>query len=234
MASIIDSFRDVFTDRLSFLKFAVLAAPVYYSYQVYLQSKTGLTGFFWIAGITIFFLLGFIIKITNNVLSEGSNNVLPSLNPLKLAFVALKGLAALLPYTLISCWIANYVCSLIYIIPWLDITLKVIIWLITASIIFTAFLMFAENEKIKDAYNFKVLSKASGDMILVLIFFIIQLIIMNLPTIGFLGYTLLILFGYGPIFDYFLAIAVVFNIAIIGHYMAQVHYELLGFDKSFK
>jgi len=229
MASIVDSFRDVFTDKLSFLKLVVLAVPVYYSYQVYLQSKSGFAGFFWIAGITLFFLLGFFIKIVNNML-VAKNSVLPSFNPLPLAFAALKGILAILPLTWICVWLANYICSLIYIIPWLDTTLKISIWLVVAAIITTSLLMFCTKEKISAVYNLKLLSKASGDMILALIFFVIQAVVLNIPTTGFLGYTLLILFGVGPFFNFFVAIAIVFNVAVAGHYMAQVHYELLGME----
>lgn len=229
MASIIDSFRDVFTDKLSILKLVILAVPVYYSYQVYTQSKAGYGGFFFVAGITLFFLLGFFIKIVNNML-VAANCVLPSLNPFKLGFVALKGILAILPVTLISVWLGNAVTSIIYIIPWLDTTLKVSIWLVVAAVIMTTLLMFCTKEKIKDVFNFKLLSKASGDMILALIFFVIQLLIINLPTTGFIGYTLKILFDYGPLFNFFIALAVVFNIAVSAHYMAQVHYELLGLE----
>lgn len=232
MASILDSFRDVFTDRWSFLKLVTLTTPVYYSYQVYTQSKNGFIGFFWIAGITLFFLYGFLIKVTHNVLNEDSMTTLPSLNPIKLAIISLKGIVAILPSALISIWIANYVCSLIYIVPWFDITLKSCIWLVVISIIATSYLMFAINEKILEAYNFKLLSKASGDMVLTLVFFVIQLVIINLPTSVFVGYTLLILFGEGPIFNFFVAFAVVFNLAMLGQYMAQVHYEILGYNQD--
>lgn len=227
MASIIDSFRDVFTDRLSFLKFVALAIPLNYSYQLYIDSKKDFTGFFWVFGLTLFFLLGFLIKVISNVLND-ADSTLPSLNPLKLAFVALKGCVAILPATFISIWLANYVCSLIYIIPWLDITLKVIIWLVAVSVIITTILMFASKERIKDVFNLKLLSQASGDMMLTLLFFIIQILVINIPTTGFIGYTLLVLFGVGPVFNFFVAYAIVFNVAVIGHYMAQVHYELIG------
>lgn len=229
MASIIDSFRDVFTDRASFLKLIILTLPVYYSYQVYMGSKSGYGSFFLIAGITLFFLLGFFVRIVNNIL-VAANLVLPSLNPFMLGFVALKGLVAILPLTWLCVFLASKVCSIIYIVPWLDSTLKFCIWLVAISVIMTALLMFCTKENIKDAYNFKLLSKASGDMILALIFFVIQLIIINLPTMGFIGYTLIILFGYGPLFDFFVAFAVVFNFAVMAHYMAQVHYELLGLE----
>jgi hypothetical protein len=227
MASIIDSFRDVFVDKFSFFKILALACPLYYSYQVYMQSKSGFFWFSCVAGVTLFFMLGFFIRIINNMLND-CNSVLPSLNPFILGFVALKGVLAILPVTWISVWLANYVCSMIYIVPWLDTTLKVYIWLVVVSVVLTTLLMFCTKEKIQDSYNMKLLSKASGDMILSLVFFVIQLVILNLPTTGFLGYTLLILFGQGSFFNFFVALAVVFNVAVAAHYMAQVHYELLG------
>lgn len=231
MASIVDSFREVCTERLSFLRLAILAIPVYYSYQVFLHSKNDFTYFFFIAGITLFFLFGALIKITNNVVSEGSI-ILPSLNPFKLAFSAFKGLIAIGPVTIISCLLANYVCSLIYINPWLDITLKYVIWLIVASIITTTFLMFATKERILDSYNLKILFQKSGDVILTLVFLIIQLVVINIPTSVFLGYILTILFGSDSlIFNFFLALVLVFNIAVLGHYLAQVHYEVLTYEK---
>lgn len=227
MASIIDSFRDVFTDKLSILKVVVFAIPVFYSYQIYINSKTDYSWFFVVAGITLFFLLGFFIKIVNNIL-VATNRILPPLNPFTLGFTAFKGVLATLPIAWICIWSANKVCSIIYILPWLDTTLKVCIWLVAVSVIMTTLLMFCTNESIKDAYNMKLLSKASGDMILALVFLVIQLIVVNLLTTGFLGYTLWILFDRGMFFNFYVTIAVVFNIAVIAHYMAQVHYELLG------
>jgi hypothetical protein len=230
MASIVDSFREVFTDRLSFLKLVVLAVPVYYSYQVYMESDKDFTGFFWLAGITLFLLFGFLIEVTNNLVNE-RNTILPSLNPFTISLSSIKGILAIGPSALISCFLANYVCSFINIIPWLDITFKSIIWLVVASIIVTSFLMFSTRKRVLDAYNLKVLSQKSGDLIITIIFFLIQLTVINLPTSAFLGYTLFILFGDGPIFNFFLALVLVFNIAVTGHYLAQVHYEVLTYNK---
>lgn len=231
MASIIDSFRGTFGDNLSFLKIFILSVPLYYSYQVYLNIKNDYTGFFGLAFITLFLLFGFLIKVTNNVLNE-KDFVLPSFNPLPLIFSALKGIIAVGPATWISCALANYVCSFINIIPWLDITLKSVIWLVAIAVITTSFLMFATKEKIMDAYNLKILSDKAGDLIIVLVFFIFQLFVINLPTTVFIGYVLLVLFGFGHIFDGFVAIALVFNIAVTGHYMAQVHYEVFSYEKT--
>ena len=230
MASIIDSFRETFSDHLSLLKISILSIPVFYSYQIYVQTKKDFTAFLWWAAVTLFFLFGFLIQVTNNVLNE-KDSVLPPLNPLKLAFSAFKGIIAVGPYAWISCALANYICSSINIISWLDTTLKVIIWFVVAAIITTAFLMFATKEKITNAYNIKLLFDKAGDLLTILIVFILQLLVINLPTTAFIGYTLFILFGIGPIFDFFWALVLVFNIAVTGHYMAQVHYEIFSYEK---
>lgn len=229
MASIVDSFREVFTDRLAFFKIAILAIPVYFSYQLYVESKQDFTGFFWLAGITLFLLFGVLIGVTNNVVNE-RDRILPSLNPFKLAIASLKGIIAIGVLAVISCLLANYICSFINVIPWLDITLKSLIWLIAASLIITSFLMFSTHQRILDAYNFKMLSQKSGDLIVTIIFFIIQLAIINLLTSAFLGYIIFILFN-SSIFNFFLAFVLVFNIAVTGHYLGQVHYELLIYEK---
>ena len=91
--------------------------------------------------------------------------------------------------------------------------------------------MFATKEKITNAYNIKLLFDKAGDFITVLIVFIIKLLVINLPTTAFIGYTLFMLFGIGPIFHFFWALVLVFNIAVTGHYMAQVHYEIFSYEK---
>lgn len=231
MASIIDSFREVFTERLSFVKMAALSIPVYYSYDIYLQSKQDFTGFFILAGITLFFLFGFFVEVTNNLVN-GRDRILPSLNPFRLAVSAFKGILAIGFLTLLLVSLANYICSFINIIPWLNITLKLIIQLIAASVIVTSFLMFVTKKRILDAYNFKIISQKAGDLLFILLSFILKLAIMNVVTSAFLGYILLILFGYGPIFNFFLSFVLVFNIAVTGHYMGQVHYEILDVDNT--
>lgn len=231
MASIIDSFRETFTDNLSFFKLIVFAIPVYFSYDLFLKSTKDFTGFILLLSITIFLLFGFLIKTTSNVLNEG-NSVLPSLNPIPLVIAAVKGLLAIGPLTFVAILLGSYFASLINIIFWLDITLKVIIWLLVASISLTAFLMFVKRERILDAYDFKILSAKAGDFMISLVFFVLQLVILDALTIGFVAYTLIVLFGVGPILYFVLSMAVVYNVGVIGHYMAQLQYELLSYDKD--
>lgn len=231
MASIIDSFREAFGDNLSFLKVMVFAIPVYFSYQLYVTSKTDYTGFFFLADITVFLLFGLLIKITNGVLNE-RDSVFPSLNPLPIIMSAFKGILAILPYTLISCLIAGYISSSVNVIPWFDITVKSLAWIVVSAVIFTSFLMYCTRERITDAYNLKTFSEKAGDSIFMIIFFVLQLVVINIPTTAFVGYIILVLFGFDGslswIFYFYLAMVLVFNVAMAGHYFAQLHYELLG------
>ena len=231
MASIIDSFRDVFTDRFSFLKILVFTIPIYYSYQLYLTSSADFTLLFWATGLTLFFLFGFLTKITHNVINDGES-VLPSLNPLKLALTSIKAFAAIAPAAIFFGWLANYVCSFINIVQWGGLILKTLIWLVVASVIVTSFLMFTTKERIIDAFKIKVLFQKTGDLIVALIVFAAQFALINILIIGFIGYTIFILFGVGLILNFFLAFALVFNIIAIGQYMAQIHYEVFDFKSS--
>jgi hypothetical protein len=226
MASIIDSFRNTFSEHLSMLKILILTIPFYYAYEVYLKNNQPLTDIYWIVGITLFFLFGVLIKVSNNVISN-DNNVLPSFNPFPIAYSAIKGIIAIAPPVLISSFLANYLCSIINISPWVDNTLKFLIWILTASIIISSFLMFAANEKITEAFNIIGLFSKTGDLIFSLLIFIIKLIIMNFLTVCFVGYTIILLFGFGPIFDFFVIFAIIFNLIVIGDYFGQLHYEII-------
>ena len=231
MASILDSFRETFSDRWSFFKIIVFAIPIYFAYDQYLKATTDYSNVFWILTITSFFLFGFFVKSVSNVVNE-RDSVMPSLNPFMMALSTIKTLIAIGPISAISIALGNYFTSIINIIPWLDTTLKVIVWLIVASVCLTSLLMYVKRERIADAYNLKILSEKAGDLLLGLVFYVLQLIVINVPTTGFLGYTLAVLFGVGTILYIFLGYAIVFNIIVFGHYLSQLRYEVIGADKS--
>lgn len=229
MASIIDSFREVAGDDRGFIKIFVMSLPMAYSYYLY-SANSGL--FTIVSAITIFFLLGFLAEVTGNVVNE-RDLVMPRLNPFKIARSAFKAILAIGPLTFIISIIVNAVCSIINILPTIDIVLKSCLWLVAVSIIITSFLMFVEKERIFDAYKLKVVFKKAGDLIVTILVFVLQLLVINVPTSLFLGYTLMVLFGLtSVVFAMFVCYAVVFNIAVTGHYLGQVHYEVLDFKKE--
>lgn len=231
MTSILDAYKEVFSDKLSFVKIIVFAIPLYYCYQTYTANKLITSDVFWILCATIFFLYGFLIETTYNVINE-KDSVLPSLNPFKIAYTSMKGIIAVGPSLIISSLIANYFCTIIHTGSWVDNCLKTIIWLIAISIFVMTYLLFAQNKKILDIFNLKAASEKYGDLIVMILVFALQLILINLPTTALIAYTIFILFGYGPLHNFFLAYAIIFNIAATGHYLAQAHYELLTYNKK--
>lgn len=231
MASVINSFKEVFSDKFSFIKLVILAIPVYDSYQIYLQSKQDYTTFFWVAGLTVFFLTGFLITLTSNVINE-RDRILPSLNPLKLGFVAIKGIIALAPIILGASFVANYVCSFINTIPGFDIIFKSLIWLVAGSLILTSFIMFSQRENILDAYKFKIFFLKAGDLITSMLTFLLQLAIVNAVVGGFIGYLLFILFDYGPVLDSFIIYAIIFNLAVTAHYIGETNYDIVVYGSK--
>lgn len=231
MASIIDSYREVFDDRSAFLKMFVLAIPAFFAYQSFLNNKGDLSDFYFLTGLTIFIVFGVLVKITTNVVNE-KNNIWPTFNPLPIIWASIKGLISILPVTLVSCFIANYVCSFIQFSYWVDITLKTIVWLVATSMIIASFLIFSEKEKVLDGFNVKIIFEKSGDLSFAVLFFIIKFAIINLFTTVFLGYTIWVLFGFGVIFDVFASLALMFVLAVTGHYLGQMYYETIGYQSS--
>lgn len=231
MASIVDSFRDILGDRYSFFKILVFSIAVYFDYNLYLNYQKDPISFNILTAVIAFFLFGVFIKITNNIINERTD-ILPSLNPIKLGYTAYKGILALLPATLISCYLANLVSSLLNTIPWFDYTIKSIAWIIAITIILSSYLMFAANEKIKEAFKLGILSEKAGDLIVTVLVLVIQLILINAITVGFIGYTIMILFGPGPILNFVMSLALVYNICAIGHYIGQLYYETITYGRN--
>ena len=231
MASVIDSFREVFGDKLSFFKILILSIPVYYTYTLYISPKGVSKDFFMFAVLTVLLLFGVLIETTHNVISE-QDCVLPVLNPFKMTFDVIKGLIAIGPFSYVLYLIAKFFCDLINITPWLDATLESLIWFIVVSFVTSSFLMFCTHERILDVFNVKEIYKNAGDLIIILLVFVLKLVAVNIPIIAVTGYAFYILFGFGNIFNCFCAFALVFNVCVVAQYMGQVHYELFEFNKT--
>ncbi|MPN64296.1 hypothetical protein SDC9_212067 [bioreactor metagenome] len=133
---------------------------------------------------------------------------------------------------MISYFLANYILGYINIYTWVDTTFRVLVWGVVIAIVVTNLLMYAEKEKITDAFKYKILSEKAGDLLVSLIFYVIQLILMNLVTFAFVGYAVYMLFGIGPVLYAIIAYGIIFNVAATGHYMAQLEYETIGYNKE--
>jgi hypothetical protein len=231
MASVIDSFRDTFEDNLSFLKLIIFALPVYFGYSLSLHANGDYT-VVWIIGlITAFFMLGYIAQITHGMLND-AERVLPKLNPITMAVQSLKVLISAGPFALIlygiGCWILSFFKD--FPIEWISIVVQVIIGIVVAGLAVTSFLLYAKKQSVIAAYNLKKLSERAGDIMIGIIFLVVQFAVVNVLTVGFLAYTISVLFMPGPLLYAFCSYALVFNLAALGHFLAQVGYETINYD----
>ncbi len=232
MISIIDSVKEVLTERFSILKLLCIILPSYYCFILYNQSKIEVAIFNIIAYITLFFTIGILIQISGNVINEKLVTI-PPINPVKLALSSIKGIVGLGPIIFISIIAANYVCSFINAAPQVENIIKIIVWLIALSLILTSYLSFCEKERIIDAYKIFSILKKSGDIFILLVLYIIQLILVNVVTSGVIGYIIVLLFGTEQFFIFFLVFAFVINLAIAAHYFANAYTNSLGYRSSF-
>lgn len=226
MASVKDAFEDTLSDNLSVLKIILFAIPLYYSYYLFTTYKDNTTLFWWVAGITFMLLFGFIIKCTTNVM-QGKDYILPSFNIFSIFWAAFKGLLAIGPTIALNTWLATLITSKVSLsVEWVDIAFKCIIWGIFISIILTGFVLYTKRQKISDAYNFKIISDSSINILIAVLFMVPILAIFNLFTVGFISYVIWVFLGLeSQILMFFWCVAIVFNLSVIGDYLAQVEYE---------
>ena len=229
MASIKDAFEESIQDHNAILKYILFAIPVYYCTHLYMNSSKGdLTAFWVFSFLTYILLFGFMAKCTANV-QNGEDHVLPSFNVASIFWEGIKGTIALGPSIAVNCWLAMYVCGWIetYIPePNTLMAFKFAIWGLFISIIFTGYLCYARNFKITDAYNFKVISESCADILIAMIFMVPQILAADALVVSPVTYIIWLFFGLPhPIAIFFWCAVGVFNLAMIGHYLAQIAYE---------
>lgn len=235
MASVKDAFEEVMHDNSSSLKCILYAIPLFYSVNMYFNSQVDYSAFFWMAGITFVLLFGFMLQCTSNVKND-KDRVLPSLNIFTLIGSGLKGLIALGPAIAVCCWVGFWAVSQIntfFTEPNTALTFKIITWLILGSLILTGYMLYSKNFKIIDAYNLKTISQSSMDIMVRIIFMIPGIAILNGLVVGSVTYLLWVFLGIpNPICTFFWCVAIVYNLAIIGHYIAQIDFETIQTDNK--
>lgn len=229
MISIIDSFKDIITERFSVLKLLVFTIPLYYA--LFSFGQKNLNNFYVVFFCIAFLYLGFLIKAMNNIENQ-QNIVLPAINPVKLFISAVKGTIALAPAVIITGLLGYHICLLIHLPQVPDIILKSIIWIILDSIVIASTMLYCEKERIADAFRFGAIFSKLGDVITTLIGFLVSIALLNAVLSGIIGYVLSLLFGFGLIFDFFMTFAVVFNLALAAHYLGKAYSEGLGYRSS--
>lgn len=230
MASIIDAFEESFHDNHALTKFIIFAIPVYYCVDLYSKNDDA----FWFVSALVFILLfGFMLKCTSNV-RNGKNYVMPSFNIFSMFWSGIKGLVAIGPILAILSWLAAAACNFLnkYFTEPDSMTIwRIIVWGLFISFMMTGYLCYAKNFKISDAYNLKTIADSCVDVFAGVLFMIPQVLIVNTIIAGPITYLIWLFFGIPhPIAVFFWSMCLIFNLALVGHYLAQIDYEAIAGD----
>ena len=236
MASIKDAFEEAIQDHGALTKYFLFAIPVYYCSCLFINSDKNELSKLWTASIITFILLfGFLIECTTNV-RNGKDSVLPSFNIFAIFWNGIKGLVALGPSIAINSIIAHFLCNLItnYVSDTNTLlVLQCMIWGVFGAIMLTSYLCYARTFKIRDAYNLKAISDSSMDILISIIFMIPQILIADAIIITPITYIIWIFFGIPhPIAIFYWSMCFIFNLAMCGHYLAQVAYETIAVKEN--
>ena len=226
MASIKDAFEESMQDSNAIWKYIIFAIPVYYCVQLYLSGAW--FGFWTLVIPTYFLLFGFLAGCTANV-RNGKSSVLPSFNIFKLFWDGIKGTVALGPSIAINCWLASLIANLLpnYLIePKTCAIFQGVVWALFGAIILTGYLCYAKRFRILDAYNFKTISESCVDILVAVLFMLPQVAIANALLLVPVTYIIWIFLGIPhPVATYYWCMVGIFNLAMCGHYLAQVDFE---------
>ena len=146
-------------------------------------------------------------------------------------WTGLKGLIALAPISIGVYFIAAFVNGQIAAYIPEGIVATVISYIfdaICSSLIFTSYLLYANKFQVLDAYNLKAVSNYCVDVLIALLFMGIMLTLVDIIIIAPITYVLWLFFGLAhPVTIFFWCFCYVFNLAIVGHYLAQISYEII-------
>lgn len=226
MASIKDAFEESMQDSNAIWKYIIFAIPVYYCVQLYLSGAW--FGFWTLVIPTYFLLFGFLAGCTANV-RNGKSSVLPSFNIFKLFWDGIKGTVALGPSIAINCWLASLIANLLpnYLVePKTCAIFQGVVWALFGAIILTGYLCYAKRFRILDAYNFKTISESCVDILVAVLFMLPQVAIANALLLVPVTYIIWIFLGIPhSVATYYWCMVGIFNLAMCGHYLAQVDFE---------
>lgn len=228
MASIKDAFEETLQDEHALAIYIIFAIPLFLCTKFLIE--VNVKAFFITVLFTSILYVGFMLKCTSNVRAS-KNIVLPGFNIFPLLWVGIKGIVVLAPliivaYTVeyfIAGWLGNLISN--------PATLNVFVVIITGlcnSVIYTGYILYARRFKATDVYDFKTISTYCVDIFIAVIFMKIQMLLVNLVVLVPVLYLIWIFFGLPhPIATFYCCTVIVFNLAIMGHYMAQIDYETI-------
>ncbi len=233
MASMIDAFRDAFSERFAYAKIVLFAIPVYFVAHFFMIGQMALFNTF--APILLILIFGLFTQAIYNV--KANKQEVLTLNPISFIVGLVKTLVVLLPVGSIFGMIGYYLTKYNFPVegvPHFNTIYHIIVWLICGSIILTSYLAFAKFQSIKQGFNFKVIFESCTDVLVHLLFVIPQWAIVNALLVGPVAY---LFFFFKVPFDHWTFVAYcscvgVINISILGNYFAQAATEFVKGDDS--
>ena len=230
MASIKDALEESLQDNNAIIKYILYTIPAYFCIMGYNNSNQQAL----LLPVYIF-LFGFLLKCTQNVKHE-NNTVLPSFNIFATFWAGLKGFIALAPIAILAGALAYYLTQLSAGIFTDEKSAKFIFCIIVAisgSIFYTGYILYAQNFKVKDAYNFKLISKYFGDILVGFLIMLLKLGIANAIICLPASYLMLLFIGISsPVAIFIWCMISVINLAVIGHYTAQMDSETIAVKEN--
>lgn len=177
------------------------------------------------------------MKCTYNVRS-GNMTVLPSYNIIPVLWTGFVGLLVLAPAALGGYFASKFIVSYAGNYVAAENILKIIEYIcyaIFSSFVLTIYLLYTNKFKIKDAYNLNLISKYCIDILLAVVFMLIQVALIDSLILAPITYLIWIFFGIPhPVGTFFWCVVGVLNLAMLGHYMGQVSYEIIEIKEKNK
>ena len=234
MASIKDSVEEAFQDNNSLLKFILFAIPLFIIVN---YSQENIPGYnLWVI-LTSLLLFGFMLYCTYNV-RAGESQVLPSFNIFSILLTGLKGIIALAPMAIVSIFLSKFIVNILTTYIPDESVVKVfsyIVYGICGSFVYTSYLLYATKFKIMDAYNIKSIFAYCVDVLVAILFMVIQVILVDAIMIAPVTYIIWLFFGIPhPVAIFFWSIIFIYTLAIVGHYLAQISYEIIEVKETKK
>lgn len=234
MASIKDALEESVQDSTAWIKYVLYTIPSFFIASAIVGGKdlSGIT--LWII-LTLILYFGFMLNCTYNV-RMGNNVVLPSFNVFAVFWMGVKGCIALAPLGLLGYFISSALIGYIKnIFPESGILsfFNYAIIAICTSFVLTGYLLYIKKFKIFDAYNVKLIFKYCVDVMIASLVMFLLVAIVDAVILAPLTYILWLFMGIpNPVAIFIWCTIGLLNIAMIGHYLAQIDYEIIPVNKD--
>lgn len=230
MPSLFDSVRNISGDSFPYVKIGVISLVIFFIPELYKNTEISLFYKQIFLGLLFLIVLGFMARMAHNTLIENEILLPGFLNPLILLWDGFKAIFALAPM------LALIYFSLIKTFTYLkfdsivnDLIIFMII-MVCVAFFSLSLILYSRRLNIIDAYKIMDIINYSGDFVafsFTLLFFVG--IFVGLVCVP-IGAVINILFGQGPVLNFFITFVCVFILISVIQYYAQIYTEFLKAD----